>query len=276
MTSRLPKCRRLALLLYLWCWPAVAQITIDTVPGGVVEIPLGAVSEPVPQAFFGQRHILVMPAGPRWVGLVGLPRDLVPGRYVVRTGLDDANAPTIYEFMVLPRHSGGPPLAGQETLPPAADPGRLEWRQTLEASLPLRPPLASAAKPLFGRHHHEPGGASRYLDFVVFEAAVDSQVMAAGNGRVDSLESYDSGVFVWIDHGMGLYTRTGPLSRTALNPDDPVEAGQSIGRIILDTADQPRALYWSVFLNGTAVNPFLLSNLSRASLPARQPDPTDQ
>jgi hypothetical protein len=63
---------------------------------------------------------------------------------------------------------------------------------------------------------------------------------------------------------MGLFTRTGPLSAITRQTNEPVEAGRPIGRLVLDNADEPRNLYWSVFLNGAMVDPFLVSSVRRS------------
>lgn len=265
--------RALVLVACLYCLPAAAQITIDAVPGGVVEIPLGPVSEEPPQeAYFGQRRVLVTASGPDWVGIVGLPLSLVPGHYVVRTGIDDNEDPVAYEFTVFPRRIREKPVIEQPDLIPATQPGDLPWRESLDTELPLLPPLAAAARPLFGRHYQESNGESRYLDFVIFKVTSDTSVSAPGGGRAHRLETRPGGSFLWIDHGMGLFTRTGPLTSTTLEPGDTLEPGQSVGRIVLDTADRAVTLYWSIFLNGTAVSPFLLSDLDKAPLEGPGPE----
>lgn len=262
--------RWLALALCL-CWaPAPAQITIDVVPGGVAEIPLGPASEEPPQAFFGQRRILVTESGQDWVGIVGIPLSLVPGRYVLQTGVDDNKEPVDHEFTVFPRHLREQPIVEQPELTLETRAPRLDWRESLDADLPLDPPLSEPARPLFGRHYQRASGESRYLDFVVFDVAADTPIKAPDDGRVERVEAHETGTLVWIDHGMGLFTRTGPLTRVAVAQGDTVNTGQTIGRVALDTAEPPRPLYWSVFLNGTAVNPFLLSDLDKA--PLRDPD----
>jgi len=265
--------RGLVLLCCLWWVPmsVPAQITIDAVPGGIVEIPLGPVSDAPPKAFFGQRRILVTPSGPEWVGIVGLPLSLVPGRYVVRTAVDDDPDPVAHEFTVFPRRTREQPMIERPDLAPSPRAGDLPWRSSLDAELPLAPPLTVPAQPLFGRLHRNSTDDSRYLEFVVFSVTTDSPVAAPGGGRVQRTESLEAGVYVWVDHGMGLFTRTGPLTRTSVSPGDPLQPGQTLGRIILHSADRPGSLYWSVFLNGTAVNPFLLSNLKRAPLPDPAP-----
>lgn len=262
--------RWLALALCLWGSPAPAQIIIDAVPGGVAEIPLGPASGEPPQAFFGQRRILVTESGPNWVGIVGIPLSLVPGRYVVQTGVDDNEEPVAYEFTVFPRHLREQPIVKQPELTLESRAAGLEWRETLDADLPLDPPLSEPARPLFGRHYQRSSGESRYLEFVAFNVAADTPIKAPDDGRVDRVEAHQTGTLVWIDHGMGLFTRTGPLTRATVSQGEAVKTGQTIGRVALDATDPPRPLYWSVFLNGTAVNPFLLSDLDKA--PLQDPD----
>lgn len=245
---------------------AAARPTLDAVPGGLVEIPLVPVDQARPEATFGQKRILVMEFGAQWVGLVGLPLSLVPGRYIIqaRAGDEDDDEPLVREFTVYPRRTGR-----QETvqLPePDTEAIELVWRDSLDARFPLAPPVPGPAQPLFGRYRQVSETQSRQVDFVAFQIASDTPVTAPGNGRIAATTQHESGTFVWIDHGMGLYTRIGPITHAAHGPGEPVKAGQHIGSMVLDTDGDPRSLYWWIFLNGAAVDPFLISTLNRASL----------
>jgi len=257
----------LAVAAFLYCMAAPAQVTIDAVPGGVVEIPLAPLDKERPRAYFGQKRVLTLAAGSRWAGIVGLPLTMVPGRYVLQASLPDSEEPVDHEFTVYPRRITGPAVVDHPDMPLDADEITLEWRDTLDAELPLNPPVPLPAQPLFGRFPRSSSSEAAYLDFVAFRIASDSTVTAPDKGRISHMESREQGAFICIDHGMGLFSCVGPLSRTGPVQGDEVEADQSLGQVILDAADKPEPLYWSVFLNGTAVNPFLVSNLTRAPLP---------
>lgn len=253
----------LMILLALVSPPVVSQVTLDAVPGGVVEIPLTPLDQPRPTTTFGQERVLVMEFGKSWVGLVGLPLDLVPGQYIVQARTEGEDKPIVREFTVFPRRTRRPAVVTLDESPPAPAGVKPIWRDSLDAGLPLSPPVDLPAEPLFGRYRQVSETRSEQVDFVVFRVTADTRVTAPGNGRVAAVTLEETGSFVWIDHGMGLFTRIGPLSATTRKINEPVEAGRSIGKFILENADEPRDLYWSVFLNGAVVDPFLVSSVRR-------------
>jgi murein DD-endopeptidase MepM/ murein hydrolase activator NlpD len=248
--------------------PCAAQVTLDSVPGGVAEIPLGPLDRPRPQAFFGQEQILVMPFARQWVGLVGLPLTLVPGDFVIRARLEEGQDAITRQFTVYPRRLGRQTVVAVPASPIDAPEIRFTWRDVLDAKLPLEAPVARPAEPLFGRYRQLAGSESTYVSFVSFRVGSDVSVKAPGDGRVAAIKVHGAGAYVWIDHGMSLYTCIGPVSRPALHQGDTVKAGQSIGRVVLDTADEPNTVFWAVYLNGAAVDPFLMSHMEKAPLPA--------
>jgi len=254
----------------LWWLSCAAQVTLNAVPGGLVEIPLATLNRPRPQAFFGRERVLVIRFGRQWVGLVGLPLTLVPGSYLIRARLEDGQDAVNHQFTVYPRQEETPPVVHVPQQPADAPPAALTWREPLDAKLPLEPPVPLPAQPIFGHYRQttdsRSGLRSAYVDFIAFQVASDTAVKAPDNGVVAGIEIHDSGAYVLIDHGMGLFSRVGPMTRTELQVSQPVKAGQMIGRMILDTADKSKPLYWWVFLNGTAVNPFLMSRIEKAPI----------
>lgn len=256
--------RALYLLGLLLGAPATAsQFIVDAVPGGLVEIPLAAVDQPRPDAYFGQRRVLVMKFGRRWAGLVGLPLDLVPGGYVIqvdRAGSEDA---TDYEFTVYPGRGDGQSVVTLPGPPAGAQETDFAWREPLDVELPLTTPVRRPAQRTFGRQRRGPGSGPAYADFVAFHIAGDMVIRSPGAGRVSAMVSDESGTYVWIDHGMSLYSRLGPVTDTTLSATDPVQAGRPIGRLRLDEDDTRRTFYWSVFLNGAAIDPFLISDIGK-------------
>lgn len=251
------------LLLILSAYGAAAQVTLDAVPGGVVEIPLVPLDQPHPATTFGQQRVLVKEFGSQWVGLVGLPLDLVPGRYIIQAWPDDDDKPLVREFTVYPRRTSRPAVVELPDAPPDQAGIEFTWRDTLDTAFPLAAPVPVSARALFGRYRQVSDTRSEHVDFVAFHIGIDMPVTAPGNGRIAATTGETSEKFVWVDHGMGLYTRIGPLTNATRSVNEPVETGQTIGRVVLETADQPRSLYWWVYLNGAAVDPFLVSNLER-------------
>lgn len=256
-------------LIWLCSVPCQAQVTLDSVPGGLAEIPLGSLDRPAPQAYFGQERILVLPFAKQWVALVGLPLGLVPGSYVIRARLEKSEDAITRNFTVYPRRFDGEPVVQAPASPLDSLRIRFAWRDVLDAKLPLDAPVPEPARPIFGRYRKGGSGEAAYVDFITFRIDSNASVKAPGDGKVAAVKSGGpgSGAYVWIDHGMSLYTCVGPLTRTAVHEGDTVKAGQSLGRVDLGEAGKPKSLFWSVFLNGAAVDPFLISDTKRESLP---------
>lgn len=253
--------------ILLWAPAAPAQVVLDAVPGGLVEIPLASSDRARPQAFFGQRRILVMEFANRWAGLVGLPLSLLPGRYIIQVKLEENEDMEAREFTVYPgRRTREPPV---DLRGPPPDVLALEpsWRETLDAELPLDAPVPLPADPLFGQYRLNGSPGSGRVAHVAFTVPGDMPVNAPDAGRIASTTVHETGTYIWIDHGMGLFTCVGPVSGTGLQESDPVDAGQVIGRIVLNEDEQPAPLYLSVFLNGTAVNPFLIADIRENGVP---------
>lgn len=269
MSKRLTRLARAlgfaALLLVAPSTPA--QFILDAVPGGLVEIPLAPLDQTRPEAYFGQRRILVTKFARRWVGLAGLPLSLAPGSYVIQVALEDSEDPQARAFTVYPGRGAGRSVIDLPGLPMDLPEVELGWRDTLDAGLPLNAPVARPARPTFGHYRRTPGGEPRHVDCVAFAITGETPVTAPGAGRVAATWQHESGTYLWIDHGMALYTRLGPLAGTSLSASDAVEAGQPVGRAGPGEDDAEQLLYLAVFLNGAAVNPFLISNVEKTPTP---------
>lgn len=263
-------CAILSLLLglLLSASPASSQFIQDAVPGGLIEIPLAPLQQARPDAYFGQKRVLVTEFGRRWSALVGLPLGMVPGTYVIQVRLEDSENPEDRAFAVYPgRQRGGAATISLPGPPPEALKMEFEWREALEAALPLTPPVAPAAAPTFGRHLGESAPGAGHADFAAFTIPRNTLVRAPGAGRVAAATGHRTGTWIWIDHGMSLYTRIGPVTDTHLTAADTVTAGQVIGRIRLDEDESSRTFYLSVYLNGAAINPLLIFDMSSTAGP---------
>ena len=56
----------------------------NPVPGGIAVVDIGARANHSPAVFFGQQEILTLEFGQRWIALVGISQDTVPGRYLLK------------------------------------------------------------------------------------------------------------------------------------------------------------------------------------------------
>ncbi len=134
---------------------------------------------------------------------------------------------------------------------------RLQAREDASATLPLRPPVASAAvssnfgvraDPFFGRNAMHTG-----IDFV---AGTGTNVAAAAAGTV--AEAGDNGGYgqmVEIDHGNGLSTRYAHLSAIAVRKGQTVRPGTVLGQVGSTGRSTGPHLHYEVRHRSNAVDP---------------------
>ena len=125
----------------------------------------------------------------------------------------------------------------------------------------LMNPLAGSdyrASSEFGKRESPGGIGSTDHKGLDLAAAMGTPIKAAGGGTVTLVNSKDDnalGIYVVIDHGNGLVTKYGHMSKHAVNKNMKVAAGQIIGYIgKTGTATGPH-LHFVVEENGKQVNP---------------------
>lgn len=246
---------------------STAQVVLDAVPGGLAQIPLAPGWQRPPTAFFGKRRILVRRFADRWAGLIGLPLSMVPGSYLIDVHPANSDDTVIREFTVYPRRRKGHSPMDLPALPAEVLAMELTWRNTLDAKLPLNGPVALPARDIFGRYRIVSESKTGHVNYVLFPITAPVSVKAPDAGLIAALIHSAGGTYIWIDHGMGLYSCVGPIDQTALTVSHPVAAGQTIGQMGPQTGDALTPLYFSVYLNGVAIDPFLVANLERAGAP---------
>lgn len=125
------------------------------------------------------------------------------------------------------------------------------------ASMPTRLPLAaSSMTSRFGVRRHPISGDVRLHSGVDLAAPLGTPVYAPTAGYV-SAASWNGGygLFVAIEHGGGMQTRYGHLSRVAVASGQYVAAGTVIGYVGSTGNSTGPHLHYEVRFNGQAVNP---------------------
>jgi len=119
--------------------------------------------------------------------------------------------------------------------------------------LPLR---ANGISSGYGLRLHPFGGGAKFHGGVDFAAPAGTTVHATGAGVVTFASWYGNyGLCVVIDHGGGTSTLFGHLSAIAATPGEPVEPGQSIGRVGSTGRSTGPHLHYEVRLGGRPVDP---------------------
>ena len=226
------------------------------VPGGIAVIELEANLNDDPTARFGRTPILMLKRNGVWLGVVGIDLDTPPGNYLVTVNFMDKE--TSSEFSVMPYSYPLKQDTGEQRAPHDED-APAPWRPELEASFPLMSPARASHLEQFGTHYADEETVHPATWAVL--AGIDSvEVIAPGQGVVtDIAERKEAGIYLTIDHGMGLQSSVGPLKQLRKELGESVERGEPLGALG-GVASGSRTLSWKVLLNGVAVNPVLVTD----------------
>lgn len=136
--------------------------------------------------------------------------------------------------------------------------------ETLLIKEPFKAPLKSKITSPFGikRNYNKGKKIGEHLG-VDFRAAVGKKIPAANRGKVVlSQELYMAGNLIIIDHGIGVFTTYGHLSKRLVNVGDEVERGQIIGLAGKSGRVSGPHLHWGANVQSNLVDGFDLINQS--------------
>jgi murein DD-endopeptidase MepM/ murein hydrolase activator NlpD len=260
-----------------------------SVPGGVALVDVSALvpasATSPPPVFFGEAPVMVLPRrtahGAGWVAVVGIPLSQPTGPASLRIGEGEQAATRA--FSVKTAHYRSQHL----TVPPAqvdlsaADSARADRERAhihaqlatfstpAPASLRLAAPVAGKRSSSFGLRRWFNGAARDPHSGMDIAAAAGTPVHAAAAGTVlDTGDYFFSGNTVLIDHGAGLVTMYGHLSRIDVHAGDAVAARAVIGAVGATGRATGPHLHFGVVLNRAFVDPaLLLPSAASASRP---------
>ena len=133
----------------------------------------------------------------------------------------------------------------------------MDFRAVEVGTFPLGFPLSGARMSSgFGMRGHPILGGHRMHSGVDLAAATGTPVRATSSGVVSKAEWFGSyGLFVAVNHGGGLQTRYGHMSRLNVVEGQSVRKGEIIGFVGSTGRSTGPHLHYEVRLNGSAVNP---------------------
>jgi murein DD-endopeptidase MepM/ murein hydrolase activator NlpD len=125
------------------------------------------------------------------------------------------------------------------------------------AALPsLLPVSARGMTSGFGLRQHPVLGILRVHSGVDLAASWGSPIVATSDGVVNTADwAGGYGLLVALDHGGGLQTRYGHMSRLAVTPGQQVRKGEVIGYVGSTGMSTGPHLHYEIRVNGRAVNP---------------------
>jgi len=241
------------------------------VPGGVAEVHLGAATAPRPEVHLGERQVLVRKTGNDWVAWVGLALDLSPGDITLRVReagqdstrtltLHDKDYPVQHLQVKNPRMVNPNPddLARIRREAATQDEVKTLFRDEPEPQMDFIAPATGRRSSAFGLRrtfNGEPRAPHRGLDIAAGRGA---PVLAPAAGVVTHVgDFFFNGRTVFVDHGQGLISMMCHMERIDVQPGTRVAQGERLGAVGSSGRATGPHLHWSLFLNGTPVDPAL-------------------
>jgi len=246
-------------------------------PGGIALVPIG-LDERKPQVFFGLDPVLVIQDNSEWLAIVGLPMDIIPGKYVLRIEFPEDPAPqrSILSFTVYPLHS----KYKQRSF---TMPEKFTTEQFLG-------PENQQLKDMFGMHvfDSEPIIPDFSFQHVITQGSFlpYGRILSSGDHRDMKLENHSkitylasggaiayapgSGIVenivdrgmpnqkILIRHSDHFRSILGYVKNSPLEIGDHVEAGQPIGTASPVDSSGISRVDWHLMLNGAEIDPLLL------------------
>jgi murein DD-endopeptidase MepM/ murein hydrolase activator NlpD len=135
----------------------------------------------------------------------------------------------------------------------------VERRQELAAATPSIWPVTGWLSSSFGSRRDPFTGGDDYHPGLDIAASAGQSVLAPADGTVTTAAPSGSyGNLVVVDHGFGIVTRYGHLSRFGVRAGDRVTRGQVIGYVGSTGRSTSPHLHYEIWINGRLTNPLRL------------------
>jgi len=262
--------------------PALANaqsiVEESRVPGGVAVIELPWAKQERPQVSYLGNPVMVRRQAEHWYAVIGLGLKTKPGKKILKLEEDKND---VISFDVGSKHYPTQYVNGvpQNTVDLSPEEiqrylkekqkmniAKKSWSELDPVSIQLMLPVKSRISGLFGRRrvfNGEPRSPHSGLDLA---APKGTQVYAPANGKVILTGNFlFLGNAVLIEHGQGLITLYGHLSKIDVKTGDQVQRGHIIAEVGSTGRATGPHLHWSVYLNRVAVDPLLFINRNTAA-----------
>ncbi len=249
----------------------------NAVPGGVAVVPLSDISEQLPNILFGQKKVLAYTVDGTWFAIVGLPQDILPGKYLITVNWSEESqyrrsfrvhplsAIKEQRTIVLPDHLQNisvNPLSMEEQIIESNEP--YNGQPSVETDFNFQQLVTSGSYIPYGRILRSKN-SSELIDhpWVTYLTRPEEIIRSPGRGIVQQIYlSESSGISVVIDHGNGLKSVLNHIRETILKPGENIETGDPVGITTpLEDTDFGRA-DWFLILNETLIDPLQFTTSS--------------
>lgn len=245
-----------------WAFPHA-----DPVPGGLAIIPVGTINAPPPKVQYAGGNVTVVPQDQHWIALVGIPLDADAGIHQLQI---QQHPPISFEVFNKNYRTQRITIRDKNKVDPDEESSErivreLAVQKRLKTHFSTTPPNVDFIRPVpgadtgrFGLRRVINGQFRSPHSGMDIAAATGTPIRATAGGRVLHTDDFFfSGNTVYVDHGSGVITMYGHLSKINVNIGDEIRQGDVIGEVGSSGRATGPHLHWSVYLNGTAVDPTL-------------------
>lgn len=256
-------------------WASKAQVAFfehDPVPGGIAIVPLNIKdSVPAPGVKLGEREIAVIAEDGQWYAIVGVALSTSPGTHTLNISTADKSRELAFEVTGKKYEEQRIVIKDKRKVNPAP----LDMERINKENKRIREVKAYRYKKLLSEGFQlpvegiltSPFGLRRFFNDqprrphggIDIAGDTGTPIYAPATGLVvDTGDYFFNGNTIFLEHGLGLQTFYAHLHKIHVKPGDKVNAGDLIGEIGATGRVTGPHLHWSVGLNGTWVNPWLV------------------
>jgi murein DD-endopeptidase MepM/ murein hydrolase activator NlpD len=244
--------------------------TQQAVPGGIAIIPLNTQQSQPPVVRYEDKRVTVLEQSDGWLALVGIPLDSSAG--IQEIEVNSTNGREVIQFEVAPKHYRTQRLRikDKNKVEPDEDSSeRIVQEMALQKSLASRftgqvstidfiRPIAGRDSGRFGLRRILNGQQRQPHSGMDIAAPNGKPVKVVAPGKVIYTGNlFFSGNVVYVDHGGGLISMYAHLSQINVKAGELLNQGDYLGLVGSTGRATGPHLHWSVYLNGTAINPAL-------------------
>jgi murein DD-endopeptidase MepM/ murein hydrolase activator NlpD len=247
--------------------PATDLPRSESVPGGVRLIALPGAADAEPLASFDTHRVMVIRRNERWLAVVGIPLDAMPGQALLAVRSEApqhfAIGPKTYTQQRLRVAPGQVDLSAQDASRAAQERTRIlaaiaTFSPAAPATLQLLQPVPGIRSSSFGLRRVFNGEARNPHTGMDIAAPIGTAILAAAAGTVvDTGDYFFNGNTVIVDHGQGLLTVYCHLSAIGVHSGDVLHRGEVIGKVGMTGRVTGPHLHFAVVLNQSFVDPAL-------------------
>jgi murein DD-endopeptidase MepM/ murein hydrolase activator NlpD len=253
------------------------------VPGGLVKIPVGEITQPAPTVLFDKNRVLVTANDTHWLALVGIHISAKLGKNDITVQTEGtsekkqfivANKDYPEQRLIIKKKRMVTGFTKEDLKKINADKKEMStakamWtEQTIDTNFIA--PVDGRLSSLFGLKRFYNDIPKRPHSGLDIAAPTGTPILAPAPAKVIATGSYYfNGNTVFLDHGQGLLSAYLHMNKITVKPGQLVKQGDALGTVGATGRVTGPHLHWMVYLNKTPVDPALFIASEIARLDAR-------